>query len=262
MSTNATQNYALNQWEPSDKVLRTEFNADNAKVDAALLALSQRADGLSSAKADNTALAALSQRMDGLSASKADQTSLTALSQTVDGLSSAKADKTALSALQASVNGLSADKADKTALSALQTTVNGLSANKADKTALSALQTTVNGKADASALTALAGRVTTLEAQVTLTTYVGVGERGSASKNSLTFPRRPTLVFIHGKYSAYFSGLVDGECYTPSAGVSSNPYCIYSWSGNTLSWFSYDNNAAFQLNEKDMTYQVVALYLL
>ena len=36
MSTNHTTNYNLNQWEAADKVLRTEFNEDNAKIDAAL----------------------------------------------------------------------------------------------------------------------------------------------------------------------------------------------------------------------------------
>ena len=38
MSTNHTTNYDLNQWEGTDKVLRTEFNQDNAKIDAALKA--------------------------------------------------------------------------------------------------------------------------------------------------------------------------------------------------------------------------------
>ena len=38
MSTDHTMNYALNQWEGTDKVLRTEFNADNSKIDAALKA--------------------------------------------------------------------------------------------------------------------------------------------------------------------------------------------------------------------------------
>lgn len=36
MATNYTTNYQLNQWEPTDQVLRTDFNADNAKIDAAL----------------------------------------------------------------------------------------------------------------------------------------------------------------------------------------------------------------------------------
>ena len=39
MATNHTINYQLNQWEPTDQVLRTDFNADNAKIDAALKGL-------------------------------------------------------------------------------------------------------------------------------------------------------------------------------------------------------------------------------
>lgn len=31
-----TENYALNQWNPEDRILRTDFNADNAKIDAAI----------------------------------------------------------------------------------------------------------------------------------------------------------------------------------------------------------------------------------
>ena len=36
MATNQTTNYQLNQWEPTDPVFRTDFNVDNAKLDAAL----------------------------------------------------------------------------------------------------------------------------------------------------------------------------------------------------------------------------------
>lgn len=39
MAANQTTNYQLNQWEATDQVLRTDFNADNAKVDAALAGL-------------------------------------------------------------------------------------------------------------------------------------------------------------------------------------------------------------------------------
>ena len=46
MSTNHTTNYNLNQWEATDKVLRTEFNADNAKIDAALKANADTIDTL------------------------------------------------------------------------------------------------------------------------------------------------------------------------------------------------------------------------
>lgn len=31
-----TENYRLNQWEPTDKLSREDFNQDNAKIDAAL----------------------------------------------------------------------------------------------------------------------------------------------------------------------------------------------------------------------------------
>ena len=40
MPSNCTEHYHLNQWEPEDKVLRTDFNADNAKLETALTALS------------------------------------------------------------------------------------------------------------------------------------------------------------------------------------------------------------------------------
>ena len=61
MSTNKTTNYQLNQWEAEDKVLRTEFNQDNLKIDQAL-----------HGKADQEALTALQ----GLVAQKADSADL------------------------------------------------------------------------------------------------------------------------------------------------------------------------------------------
>ena len=39
---NATTNYQLSQWDASDRVLRTDFNADNAKIEAALTGLETR----------------------------------------------------------------------------------------------------------------------------------------------------------------------------------------------------------------------------
>ena len=38
MSSNHTEHYSLSQWEAEDKVLRTDFNEDNEKIDAALAA--------------------------------------------------------------------------------------------------------------------------------------------------------------------------------------------------------------------------------
>ena len=42
MASNHTTNYNLNQWEATDQVLRTEFNQDNAKIDAALKGLADK----------------------------------------------------------------------------------------------------------------------------------------------------------------------------------------------------------------------------
>ena len=56
MATNYTTNYQLNQWEPTDQVQRTDFNADNAKIDAALAVLghAQVLDTVTLAQANNS----------------------------------------------------------------------------------------------------------------------------------------------------------------------------------------------------------------
>ena len=41
MASGQTTHYGLNQWQPEDAVLRTDFNADNAKTDTALNNLEQ-----------------------------------------------------------------------------------------------------------------------------------------------------------------------------------------------------------------------------
>ena len=57
MPSNQTANYALSQWVKSDQVRMEDFNADNAKLDAALKAAEQRSAGLD-AKINATAAAA------------------------------------------------------------------------------------------------------------------------------------------------------------------------------------------------------------
>ena len=54
MPSNFTKHYSLSQWERSDKVLMDDFNADNAKIDAAL-----------AAKADQAAVDNLAQTVSG-----------------------------------------------------------------------------------------------------------------------------------------------------------------------------------------------------
>ena len=71
MATNQTENYDLNQWLSTDQVLRTDFNADNAKLDAAL-----------AGKAEAETVSALQMAV----AAKAEQTALDALEAQVAGM--------------------------------------------------------------------------------------------------------------------------------------------------------------------------------
>jgi len=79
MASNYTPNYSLCQWEADDQVLRTEFNADNAKIDAALKSLSTTVNG----KASTSALNSLKTTVNG----KASQSDLDSLKSTVNSLS-------------------------------------------------------------------------------------------------------------------------------------------------------------------------------
>ena len=59
MPSSQTPNYNLNQWSKDDRVLMEDFNADNAKIDAAIKAVEAKAD----TKADASALAGAANRI-------------------------------------------------------------------------------------------------------------------------------------------------------------------------------------------------------
>ena len=75
MATNHTTNYELSQWLSADQVLRTDFNADNAKIDAALKDLGDQVVQKASQSAVDTLTTAVSQ--------KAEQSALTAAVSTI-----------------------------------------------------------------------------------------------------------------------------------------------------------------------------------
>ena len=79
MATNHTTNYELNQSLSADQVLRTDFNADNAKIDAAL-----------AGKAETETVSALQAAVAG----KAEQANLSALEAQVNSMGIAKAEGT------------------------------------------------------------------------------------------------------------------------------------------------------------------------
>ena len=66
MSSQKTEHYELNQWLATDQVLRTDFNTDNAKVEAALDALA----GQVAEKADTSLFTTLSGTVNTLSATR------------------------------------------------------------------------------------------------------------------------------------------------------------------------------------------------
>lgn len=71
MANHQTEHYQLSLWEAADQVLRTDFNTDNAKVDAALADLAEEV----SSKADQVALETLAGQVE----QKADLVSMSAV---------------------------------------------------------------------------------------------------------------------------------------------------------------------------------------
>lgn len=70
MASGQTQYYGLSQWEATDQVIRTDFNADNAKIDAALRALRENQIGAGVITAlfeqQNQRITALEERLDAI----------------------------------------------------------------------------------------------------------------------------------------------------------------------------------------------------
>ena len=76
-----TSQYQLNQWAAEDRILREDFNRDNANVEAGLVALGERVTAEQSAREQ-----AVSNAKSQLEASNADKTALEALQAQVDAL--------------------------------------------------------------------------------------------------------------------------------------------------------------------------------
>lgn len=78
-----TETYQLSQWEKTDRILMSDFNADNAKLENALSALAAKDTQLNAAiAAAKTELAAESTRLDG---AKLEQATLLSTSYTASG---------------------------------------------------------------------------------------------------------------------------------------------------------------------------------
>ena len=89
---NYTENYRLNQWDPEDRLLREDFNRDNANVESGLVSLKQDLQ------------TEVQNREAAVTAAK--QEASQALTAAAGSLESSKADKTALAQLQALVDAM------------------------------------------------------------------------------------------------------------------------------------------------------------
>lgn len=63
MASNYTEKYELCQWEETDAVLRTDFNKDNAKIEAALAGLEKNKASYTIISVVTNELASLRSRM-------------------------------------------------------------------------------------------------------------------------------------------------------------------------------------------------------
>ena len=97
MATNYTTNYGLCQWEPGDNFLRTEFNQDNAKIDAALAELE-------SAKADAAETDAALEELQTAVGTKADSGEVNAALEELRATDAAKANSSSVNSQFSTVN--------------------------------------------------------------------------------------------------------------------------------------------------------------
>lgn len=95
-------------------------------------------------------------------------------------------------------------------------------------------------------------------------TYTGNGKYGSANPTTLTFPKKPTLLFVFASSGDGFMLMVTDK--TPATINALGYYngatwgtVNLSWQGSTLRFYS-DRYATWQGNESGVVYQVVAFY--
>ena len=89
--------------------------------------------------------------------------------------------------------------------------------------------------------------------------YVGTGEYGESHPNSLTFSGKPLVLIIGGVTAEYFIVIrgTGNHVYTLSSTISNTTY--YTWSENSISWYTSTGSEAHQQNESGKTYLYVAI---
>ena len=122
-----------------------------------------------------------------------------------------------------------------------------------------ALKANADTAAAASAAVALCGNC-----KIETSTYTGNGKYGSANPTTLTFPKKPTLLFVLASSGNGFMLMV-----TDKAPDTTNAFVYFngttwgavnlSWQGSTLRFYN-NEYVTWQGNESGVVYQVVAFY--
>lgn len=94
-------------------------------------------------------------------------------------------------------------------------------------------------------------------------TYVGTGTSGSRNPNTLTFGFEPKVLFIDVYDSAtHCTACAVRGRRSITTTLADNGYsrdCIFTWSGQEVSWYSEDGNAGYQLNTSNTPYYYVGI---
>lgn len=95
--------------------------------------------------------------------------------------------------------------------------------------------------------------------QLWVTTYTGSGKAGSV-ENSLTFPKKPTLVLIIAPNGSFLPILYGAErCLAVVEGRTYPMQNGSNWDGNTVTWSNGSSYVDCQMNTADAVYTVIAL---
>lgn len=99
------------------------------------------------------------------------------------------------------------------------------------------------------------------KARIATGSYTGTGTVGSSSPSSLTFGFVPKLVFVHKSSDGrYRICAINGDSECVSATVASSQYFVkIAWENKKISWYNSDAIASWQLNEKGVVYNYVAI---
>ena len=228
---NKTSNYQLCQWDGSDRILRTDFNEDNAKIDAAL-------------KSHANSIATINSALSG----KASTSTVNSLTNTVN----QKANQSALTAevnarTQADQDLADADAAEAAARAQADST------EKAAREAADTAEAAARAQGDAAEAAARTAALALKgNCQIYYNTYVGDG----AETKTLTFPGKPLMAFVMGD-NQLLEGLYGNINVISRSAGTRGEVSDATWTENSLTWKMRD--AVTGCNYSGETYRVLAL---